>query len=44
MGDFVNCLKHGFGTFKWKDGATYTGNYVNDIKEGHGVFTWPNGS
>lgn len=33
-GDFVNGLRHGFGTFLYANGAKYEGGWKNNMKHG----------
>jgi hypothetical protein len=35
-GRFQDNMKHGFGTFRWADGATYEGEYCRDKWSGKG--------
>ena len=41
-GDFRAGKRHGFGTFKWKSGAVYSGSYVGDERVGFGSFDFDN--
>ena len=36
QGDFRAGKRHGYGTFRWKSGAVYTGSYVDDERVGFG--------
>ncbi|XP_052274745.1 radial spoke head 10 homolog B-like isoform X2 [Dreissena polymorpha] len=42
-GDFVNGLRHGYGTFYYANGAKYEGGWKNNMKHGKGKFTFKNG-
>jgi len=37
-------LREGYGVYKFKNGAKYSGNYVNNLREGEGTFLYPDGS
>lgn len=39
--DDVN-KRHGFGTYKWKDGSVYNGNWQNDKMNGYGKLHYSN--
>ena len=42
---YMNCLVNVFqGTYKFKNGARYTGDYVKNKKHGQGTFIYPDGS
>ena len=34
---------HGYGTFKWHNGDTFTGTWANDEMHGKGKYTWVDG-
>ena len=36
-------IRHGFGTYYWKNGDKYVGDYKNDERTGYGTYTWANG-
>ncbi|KAG4105330.1 hypothetical protein H8356DRAFT_1331365 [Neocallimastix lanati (nom. inval.)] len=36
--------KEGYGVYKFKNGAKYSGNYVNNLREGKGSFLYPDSS
>ncbi|ESO83241.1 hypothetical protein LOTGIDRAFT_176258, partial [Lottia gigantea] len=42
-GEFVNGLRHGFGSFRYANGALYEGYWKNNMKHGKGKFTFKNG-
>ncbi|MEY4598993.1 MAG: hypothetical protein RLZZ445_1790, partial [Pseudomonadota bacterium] len=48
MGDFVNDLRQGHGTYRWGAasewaGQRYVGAYVADQRQGMGSYEWPDG-
>ncbi len=44
VGDTKRDLRHGTGTFTWKDGAKYQGGWRYDLMHGDGTLQWPDGS
>ena len=44
VGEFLNGLKDGKGTFYWNDGDRYEGDFKNDKKEGKGIFYYNSGN
>lgn len=38
MGSIVKGKRHGHGSFKWKNGARYTGEFENDCRKGKGMY------
>lgn len=42
-GDWVNGQMHGFGTYRFADGATYEGVMQDDWPNGEGTARYPNG-
>ena len=42
--NFKHGLKHGRGTAKSADGATFTGQWENDKMHGQGTYAWANGT
>jgi hypothetical protein len=43
VGEFVNGLKQGKGTFFYDNGDKYVGDFYNDNKEGFGIYYFNNG-
>lgn len=42
-GEYKNNVRHGPGSYIWKDGRTYVGHYKDDLRDGEGVFCYPSG-
>lgn len=38
IGETRDGLRHGHGTFHYRDGAVYSGEWVNDLRQGHGIY------
>lgn len=36
-------IKHGQGSYFWKDGSSYNGDFLLDKRHGNGLFEWANG-
>jgi len=43
VGNSLNGLPDGLGTFHWTQGDKYTGQWKAGKKHGHGTFTWKSG-
>lgn len=43
IGNTVNGVREGKGTYIWPNGARYEGDWKNDQRTGKGIYTWPNG-
>eukprot|EP00128_Syssomonas_multiformis_P008024 Colp12_sorted_trinity150504_noHs@16594 len=43
-GEYINGLREGKGTYKFKNGARYIGEYKEGKKHGNGVLVYPDGS
>ena len=44
VGEFVNGLRHGKGTFHYATGASYSGDWEYNVKSGEGTFVYEDGS
>lgn len=44
VGEFVESMRHGVGTFFYADGSKYEGEFQKNLKHGLGVFTEQDGS
>ena len=42
-GEYQNNVRHGKGTYVWKDGRRYEGEYKHDLRHGSGIFSYANG-
>ena len=40
---YLKGKKHGFGKYRWADGAVYEGDWLDNKLEGFGVYKWPDG-
>ena len=43
VGEVKNDIKHGFGTYDYKNGDKYVGTFKSDKKHGQGTYTYNNG-
>jgi len=43
LGEWLNNLRHGQGTFVFSNGSKYVGQWLNDQYDGQGTFTFANG-
>ena len=43
IGDMLNKLRHGKGTFFWETGGVYKGDWVDDKRHGFGIYDHENG-
>ena len=37
-------IRHGQGTYIWKNGSKYTGNWLDNNQDGQGIYIYPDGS
>ncbi len=44
VGEYMNDIKNGQGTYIWKDGFKYTGNWLDNNQDGQGIYIYPDGS
>ena len=44
VGDWVNGMRHGHGTYTWHHGGKYVGEWANNTRHGKGVWIYTNGS
>ena len=42
-GAVVRGLKHGFGSYRWANGAMYAGEWLSNVPSGDGKYVWPDG-
>lgn len=36
-------MKHGYGTYNWANGSSYSGNWIENKIEGYGEYLWKDG-
>ena len=44
VGEYMDDIKNGQGTYIWKDGSKYTGNWLDNNQDGQGIYIYPDGS
>ena len=43
VGEYMDDIKNGQGTYIWKDGSKYTGNWLDNNQDGQGIYIYPDG-
>lgn len=41
QGTFRDCIKEGYGLFRWSDGTIYKGEWKDNAMEGYGIIVYP---